>query len=1578
MSTYSQGYIDSQLDVRISLGELGDIRSSSFTTINGKIIFAYIDNEFILRVVTNEHTSYTEIYDSSPDLYSSVIMNQQGTALIAHRDVSDIISYTTTRLENASQEINQLNTSYNDISNLLGERNDGNGSLIINDSRAWSLFNMINIVNTSVATNNYNNISAELGNPSDSNTSTLWGIYNNVSSLLGNEYDTAGSTAYADYINSIYGSELNTLYHPGIDIDIITTEYNSAKSTLINAIESTATKIAHRVRVRTQDYWDAVDWESKKKGIWDDKRTDIFATPKQKKDAKDNWDAAKDATALRLEEKNQIETIEDNFYFHTPNTGTIDETFYVDYLDYDYYLTRFKRNPGGSSPAEITSSINSLGRPSDRTISRSSTTQWGEYYYQRGRYDKRIEYDAGLNAGLTSDNIYAQKLSQYNTSKELSLDNISDAEKAMDFAINLGLEISNISSRLKYGQDVLIHQDALTNVSENISVARTNISNASTILNRNMSSETRYFTIENNSINNSVVLNNTPVDMISMSYDGETILSYDRVTNTVYLRRIMSTIEDSDIWIFDGTAITKKWYRWDGITQPDMSGTNNVTSISVSGDGRIIAIGFGETSDIPSYLVRCGMVETFVIHCDTIEHTGYIYGEFGAELLGKSVSLNKDGTKIAVGLPGYHNISTYINDNISSETKRIGAVKIYNYHGEWIEHEFIANYDEYDLTGTFGTNVILSPDGNNVIISDTNSGICYKNDNQSINCIPISDINYKGCYGGNNPLYITDDDIVIIEDTNISRYWTSHHIDNSSRTNVSINFRNGTKDRFYITSISNDGKKLAVAQNLDLDNGPLVMVYKFDVDTWNYHNEVPISLVTTHDNVSVVLGNVSGMMNAIKLSGDGNTIVYSFKSAIDNMGYIYVFKENQSSEWEVKSVLMKNIESNPNYLSSLSITNDGKIIAVSTNDDPGKIDIFLLNDDGKHINDGIGGNVNVSGTSNIIIENVSHGAYALALNGDATLESEWVTIAASSVSTPNNTKNLVNIYNIPGIVMLKARIESLTYGETNTSFTDAIVEANIYNRDNVSLVSETINSHIISTGIIDNTKLGGAGYTVDISDDGNIIAVGQVVNSQPYTAVISRYTLDSQNVSYAMKPIEYIGIDQNVSFGRHLTLSGDSSTIAVSTGYDTTNASPTNPYVIVYKYLDSSWKRIDHNETYNISYNMFDSTPSSVSNGSDNTLGKSTFNSISKDGNTIAAGIYHTDTPDVNTIAPFIVVYTLRGDIYLEDIDTTETLRLVRNISSTSDVIDTSKHITSLTMSNDSSSVLISNIRNVHLYNKTNSKYVHVYDLLKNGKIYNDIFNISVNSSGNYVVVEHSIYISIFSITNMKLVLLEKIKNLSPISRFIHWTYQYIVITTQHNIIRYDLLSKSYVTYDNSTYTFCRFIQDDADHVFKYNADADTLYKYEYGTNNISTIVSFSNVTHEVGDIQILIRSGYQFIVIGIPHLMKVQIVNYNSSQPINLNDELKNNPNQSLYIDSPLSFYTGFGKQIDITDNTLSISCDNYVHIYEVVKWDPVKTSRYVTIDPSYDETNIPFGLNDITFSDDGGTEIKSFKYIQ
>ena len=166
--------------------------------------------------------------------------------------------------------------------------------------------------------------------------------------------------------------------------------------------------------------------------------------------------------------------------------------------------------------------------------------------------------------------------------------------------------------------------------------------------------------------------------------------------------------------------------------------------------------------------------------------------------------------------------------------------------------------------------------------------------------------------------------------------------------------------------------------------------------------------------------------------------------------------------------------------------------------------------------------------------------------------------------------------------------------------------------------------------------------------------------------------------------------------------------------------------------------------------------------------------------------------------------------------------------------------------------------------------------------------------------------------------------------------------------------------------------------MFKYNADAGTLDKYEYGTNNISTIVSFSNVTHEVGDIQILIRSGYQFIVIGIPHLMKVQIVNYNSSQPINLNNELKNKPNQSLYIDSPLSFYTGFGKQIDITDNTISISCDNYVHIYEVVTWDPVKTSRYVTIDPSYDETNIPFGLNDITFSDDGGTEIKSFKYIQ
>ena len=277
MSTYSQGYIDSQLGVGISLGELGDIRSSSFTTINGKIIFAYIDNEFILRVGTNENTSYTEIYDSSPDLYSSVIMNQQGTALIAHRNISDIFNYTTTRLENSSQEINQLNTSYNDISNLLGERYDGNGSSpITDDNSEWSLFNMINIVNTSVATNNYNNMSTKLGNPSDSNTSTLWGIYNNVSSLLGNEYDTAGSSAYANYINSIYGSELDILYDPGIDIDIITTEYNSAKSTLINAIESTATKIAYRKSVRIQALGDAEDWERLKKRIYDDAVDDIM------------------------------------------------------------------------------------------------------------------------------------------------------------------------------------------------------------------------------------------------------------------------------------------------------------------------------------------------------------------------------------------------------------------------------------------------------------------------------------------------------------------------------------------------------------------------------------------------------------------------------------------------------------------------------------------------------------------------------------------------------------------------------------------------------------------------------------------------------------------------------------------------------------------------------------------------------------------------------------------------------------------------------------------------------------------------------------------------------------------------------------------------------------------------------------------------------------------------------------------------------------------------------------------------------------------------------------------------------
>lgn len=1553
MSTYRQGYIDSQLGVRISLGELGDIRSSSFTAINGKIIFAYIDNDFILRVVTNENTSYTEIYDSGPDLYSSVIVNQQGTALIAHRDVSDIISYTTTRLENASQENNRLNTSYNNISSILGEQYIVNTYYpnIAGDTK-WSLFNSMN---TSIEVRSIENTSAitQLGKSSDDNTSgTLWGNYNYMIDWLGNEDDTGvDETIWGEYNTSIYysiGNSLIGFYEHNDSLVDLNNNKVFAQDNLNIELDSVARLIPYKIQ-----------WAiSEKNRIL----ADVFSFYLRDllNGIINNWQSLNTALWGDHVKDDAIDGKGQNYYSGLSHVDNPSENYVLNQADNEISAMKAR--------------LISIGYPND-SPDYNSGTLWGNYRaYEIAYVATRTQHEANQSTyfttqrGLTSINSAIENIANANTSI-LNTSNFIADTPAILYKYN--------TSRLEYGQDVLIYEDALTKLSEHIIVARTNISNASTILNRNMSSETRYFTIENDSINSSVVLKYTPVDMISMSYDGKTILSYDRVTNTVYLRRIMSTIEDSVIWIFDGAAITKNWYRWDGITQPDMSGTNNVTSISVSGDGRIIAIGFEETSDIPSYLVGCGMVETFVIHCDTIEHTGYIYGELGSELLGKSVSLNKDGTKIAVGLPGYHNISTYINANISSETKRIGAVKIYNYDGEWIEHEFIANDDEYDLTGTFGTNVVLSPDGNNVIISDTTSGICYKNDNQSINCIPISDINYKGYYGGNNPLYITDDDIVIIEDTNISRYWTSHHIDNSSTMNVSINFSKGTKDRFYITSISNDGKKLAVAQNLYLESGPLVMVYTFDVDTWIYHNEVPINLVTNH-NVPVVLENVSGMMNAIKLSGDGNTIVYSFKDTIDNMGYIYVFKEDQSSEWEVKSVLMKNIESNPNYLSSLSITNDGKIIAVSSDDDPGKIDIFLLNDDGEHINDGIGGNDNVSGTSNIIIENVSNGAYALAINGDATLESEWVTIAASSVTS--NTTNLVNIYNIPEIVMLKARIESLTYSQYNTSLTDAIITDIINTSDNVSLVSETINSHIISTGIIDNTKLGGAGYTVDISDDGNIIAVGQVI-STPYTAVISRSTLDSQNVSYDIKPIDYTGIDTNTSFGSHLTLSGDSSTIAVSTGYDTTNASPTNPYVIVYKYLDSSWKRIDRNDTYNISYNMFDSTPENVSNGSDDSLGKSTFNSISKDGNTIAAGIYHTDTPGENTIAPFIVVYTLRGDIHLEDIDTTETLRLVRNISSTSDVIDTSKHITSLTMSTDSSSVLISNIRNVHLYNKTNSKYVHVYDLLKNGKIYNDIFNISVNSSGNYVVVEHSIYISIFSITNMKLVLLEKIKNLSPISRFIHWTYQYIVITTQHNIIRYDLSSKSYVTYDNSTYTFCRFIQNDPQYVFRYSADADTLDRYDYDSNTTTTIITLSDVAHEVGDIQILHVTQSTFILIGIPDLMKVKIIKYDDS-PINLNGVLYIDPPLSLYIDSPLSFYTGFGKQIDIdiTDYIISISCDNYVHIYKVLSWGDlvVTTSRYITIDPSYDEINIPSGLNDITFSDDDGTEIKSFKYIQ
>jgi hypothetical protein len=449
--------------------------------------------------------------------------------------------------------------------------------------------------------------------------------------------------------------------------------------------------------------------------------------------------------------------------------------------------------------------------------------------------------------------------------------------------------------------------------------------------------------------------------------------------------------------------------------------------------------------------------------------------------------------------------------------------------------------------------------------------------------------------------------------------------------------------------------------------------------------------------------------------------------------------------------------------------------------------------------------------------------------------------------------------------------------------------------------------------------------SISLSGNGQHIAIGLL------DIGIVSFLINSGRVLTFMVPYEGNVIQTgymerrigNENFGKSISLDYAGTTIAIGIpGYDkineslTTGQQPTeNTHIITIK------NGLVSKYVYDDGWTIYDTINNPVTGDTSGTFGENVY--LSPSGNiivTIVDDKYYEDgvgspLADVTNVK-FVgeqPVYITNSQLIssAQSLPTDTYIPYKRLYPSTPDnILTRTKKITSL--ASTSSILAVSTTRNVHIYKINDSEYIHAYDLLSNGKIYNDISNLSLRPDGSYLAVEHSTYISIFTISStMQLELLSKIQNKYVKFRDIVWSSGALIIGSQDVTIVYDLTTGVYNTY-NTIYNIYRIIGDNT--LFTYTPG--TVIKYNYTNNTKDT---YPIVVSGVGVIENFPDDDTK-IALGIPQEKIVTIYNL---------------PPTTNHISFDGGLYSGFGKKIDIINGAngeikIVISSDEYIHVYD------------------------------------------------
>ena len=366
------------------------------------------------------------------------------------------------------------------------------------------------------------------------------------------------------------------------------------------------------------------------------------------------------------------------------------------------------------------------------------------------------------------------------------------------------------------------------------------------------------------------------------------------------------TCRDDSNFLTQGTV---RVYKFDGDNWNQTGNTLHIenvnkdisfgTSVSLSDDGLVLLVG------APFYSAREPILNKgigSVFEFNTLTNS-YDLKKQGSDdgvsiasadaFLGYSTTLSGDGSRLAIGGPGYD--STTLPNTGITRTFNISNIFIYDTH---------VSIEGTSSNERFGASIAMSSDGNTLV-----SGSPYFNNNTG----KVITYEYNATYDA-------------ATDTTTESWIQKGNILNGTSNNS--NFGNSV-------AISENGSIICVGSKGDSTNSIQgeVKVYKFNniTNTWDQYGST-IAALEADDETGY----------SVSISHDGDTIAISSPGTI--LGSVRIFQKQ--TDWVLKGNIINNEVKTLLFGSQISLSYDGNIVAIgdpAKNNNKGQVKIYSYN-----------------------------------------------------------------------------------------------------------------------------------------------------------------------------------------------------------------------------------------------------------------------------------------------------------------------------------------------------------------------------------------------------------------------------------------------------------------------------------------------------------------------------------------------------------------------------------------------------------------------------------------------------------